>query len=68
MSHNDNDCAPRTVSTREAAEMLGVGTSTINRMIHEGHLRASRKSMAPRSPFQVYVDSIKELQKKLMVN
>jgi excisionase family DNA binding protein len=53
-----------TVSTKEAAEMLGVGTTTINRMIHRGDLDAYRKTPVKYSPFRVYKSSIEKVKEE----
>ncbi|MEA3374930.1 MAG: helix-turn-helix domain-containing protein [Chloroflexota bacterium] len=52
------------VTTAEAAEMLDLGHTTIVRMIHQGQLEARRKTLAPRSPWQVKVSSIEEVQRR----
>ncbi len=54
----------KTVSTREAAEILGVGTSTVIRMIHRGDLQGYKKTPAKRSAFRVYFDSIEEVKRQ----
>lgn len=65
MSENsDHTPDSKTVSTTEAAEMLGVGTSTVVRMIHRGDLQAYKKTLAKHSAFRIYVDSIEEVQRQ----
>jgi excisionase family DNA binding protein len=57
----------KTVSTKEAAKQLGVGTSTVVRMIHRGDLDAYKKTLAKRSPFRVYqssIDDVKDRRKR----
>lgn len=62
-SHPDTDQETReTVSTRKAAEILGVASSTIVRMIHRGDLAAHKKTLAKHSAFRVYVDSLEEVK------
>jgi excisionase family DNA binding protein len=52
----------KTVSTKEAAKQLGVGTSTVVRMIHRGDLDAYKKTLAKRSPYRIYQHSIDEVK------
>jgi len=64
-SHPSTDQETRkTVSTRKAAEMLGVGTSTVVRLIHRGDLAAFKKTPAKHSAFRIYVDSIEEVKRQ----
>jgi len=53
-----------TISTHEAAEVLGVAPSTVVRMIHRGHLQGYKKTPAKRSAFRVYVDSIEKAKRQ----
>lgn len=57
----NNNSPQKTVSTREAAEILNVGTSTIVRMIHRGDLDAHKKTLAPHSPFRIYQSSLEHV-------
>ena len=54
----------KTVSTKEAAEQLGVGKTTVVRMIRRGDLDAYRKTLAKRSHYRVYQDSIEDVKKR----
>jgi excisionase family DNA binding protein len=53
-----------TVSTKEAARMLGVAPSTVTRMIHRGDLRAHKKTPAQTSAFRVYKSSIEKVKEE----
>jgi excisionase family DNA binding protein len=54
----------KTVSTKEAAKQLGVGKSTVLRMIDRGDLDAYRKTLADRSHYRVYQSSIEDIKKR----
>jgi excisionase family DNA binding protein len=53
-----------TVSTLEAAALLGVSRNTVIRMVKRGELRAYRKTRAYRSPLRVFRDSVREVIEK----
>jgi IS30 family transposase len=53
-----------TLSTREAARLLGVATSTVTKMIHRGNLSAHRKTLAKHSPFRAYKRSIEKVKQE----
>ena len=59
-----DQAARETVPTHEAAQILGVGTPTVIRMIHRGDLQGHKKTPAKRSAFRVYVDSIEEVKRQ----
>ncbi len=60
----EKDTQSETVSTTKAAEMLGVATTTVVRMIHRGDLRAFKLTPAKHSSFRVYVSSIEEVKQQ----
>ncbi|MFW6116183.1 MAG: helix-turn-helix domain-containing protein [bacterium] len=61
MARNNQE---ETISTKEAAEMLGVATSTVNRMINRGDLKAYKKTPVKYSPFRVYKSSVEKVKEE----
>ena len=49
-----------TLSTVEAAALLGVSRNTVIRMVNAGELRGYKKTLARNSPMRVYRDSVEE--------
>lgn len=57
-----------TVSTVEAAVLLGCHRSTVTRMIQDGSLRAHRLTLAKQSPLRITMASVDELLAQRIVH
>jgi excisionase family DNA binding protein len=49
-----------TISTAEAAALLGVSRTTVTRLVNSGQLKGYKKTPARNSPMRVYRDSVLE--------
>lgn len=54
-----------TVSTTEAAALLGISRNTIIRMVNRGELQGYKKTLARNSPMRVYRESVLEFMEKV---
>ena len=50
-----------TLSSSEAAQIIGVSIPTITRMIQRGELEAYKLTLAKSSPLRIYKDSVEDV-------
>jgi len=53
-----------TITTTEAANVLGVSRATVSRMIQRGEIKGYKLTMALNSPYRVYQQSVQEFLNK----
>lgn len=64
---SENNPVGRAISAKEAAEMLGVSTSTVHRMFKSGELESFKIGAARRTSTSVCEDYIRKQMKRTAV-